>query len=89
MNEPNPKPDVRRRFFSDVEKEALGWFWHRYMKSKTPWLFLVFVLVAIELLSNLVFEGCWSCGGLAGIGSFNSVLERDPCDDFGEIIKAA
>ena len=48
MNEPNPKPDVRRRFFSDVEKEALGWFWHTYMKSKTPWLFFVFVLVAIQ-----------------------------------------
>ena len=41
-----------------------------------------------ELLSNLVFEGCWSCGDLVGFG-FNSVSEFDACDDFGEGVKAA
>ena len=41
-----------------------------------------------ELLSNLVFEGCWSCGNLAWFG-FNSVFEFDACDDFGEVVKAA
>jgi hypothetical protein len=41
-----------------------------------------------ELLSNLVFEGCWSCGDLVGFG-FNSVFEFDACDDFGEVVKAA
>jgi hypothetical protein len=40
------------------------------------------------LLSNLVFEGCWSCGDLVGFG-FNSVFEFDACDDFGEVVKAA
>ena len=42
----------------------------------------------VELLSNLVFEGCWSCGDLVGFG-FNSVFEFDACDDFGEVVKAA
>ena len=42
-----------------------------------------------ELLSNLVFEGCWLCGDLVLFGGFNSVFERDAVDDFGEGIKAA
>jgi len=43
----------------------------------------------IELLSNLVFEDFWSCGDLAVFSGFNSVFERDACDDFGQVIKAA
>jgi len=46
-------------------------------------------LAGQELLSNLVFEFCWSCGDLAGFGGFNTVFERDACDDFGEVVKAA
>ena len=42
-----------------------------------------------ELLSSLVFEGFGSCGDLAGFGSFNSVFERNACDDFSEVVKAA
>jgi hypothetical protein len=37
----------------------------------------------VELLSNLVFEACRSCGDLVGVCGFNSVFERDACDDFG------
>jgi type I restriction enzyme M protein len=37
----------------------------------------------LELLSNLVFEACRSCGDLVGVCGFNSVFERDACDDFG------
>ena len=44
---------------------------------------------AAELLSNLVFEGCWSCGDLVGVCGFDSVFERDACDDFREVVKAA
>jgi hypothetical protein len=33
-----------------------------------------------ELLSNLVFEGCWSCGDLVGVCGFDSVFERDACE---------
>nr|WP_245581551.1 DUF983 domain-containing protein [Octadecabacter arcticus] len=42
-----------------------------------------------ELLSNLVFEYCWSCGDLVGVCGFDSVFERDACDDFCEVVKAA
>ena len=42
-----------------------------------------------ELLSNLVFEGFRSCGDLVWVCGFNSVFERDACDDFGEVVKAA
>ena len=42
-----------------------------------------------ELLSNLVFEVCRSCGDLVGFCGFNSVFDRDACDDFGQLIKAA
>ena len=48
-----------------------------------------YALVVGELLSNLVFEGCWSCGDLALFGGFNSVFECDAGDDFGEVAKAA
>ena len=44
---------------------------------------------SIELLSNLVFEGFGSCGDLVWFGGFNSVFERDACDDFCEVVKAA
>ena len=55
------------------------------MHSKLMWLF---VMVASELLSNLVFEDCWSCGDLVRVGGFNSVFESNTGDDLGEIIKA-
>ena len=47
------------------------------------------IVTQVELLSNLVFESFWSCGDLAFWGSFNSVFERDACDDFGKVVKAA
>ena len=47
------------------------------------------VAPTLELLSNLVFEIFWSCGDLAFLVGFNSVFERDACDDFGEVVKAA
>ena len=46
-------------------------------------------LIRLELLSNLVFEDCWSCGDLVRVGGFNSVFESNAGDDLGEIIKAA
>jgi hypothetical protein len=38
-----------------------------------------------ELLSNLVFEYCWSCGDLVWICCFVSIFKRYACDDFGEV----
>ena len=46
-------------------------------------------VVAAELLSNLVFEDCWSCGDLALFGGLDAVFECDAGDDFGEVVKAA
>jgi hypothetical protein len=45
--------------------------------------------MTLALLSNLVFERCWSCGDPAKVCGLNSVFERDACGDFGEIVKAA
>ncbi len=45
--------------------------------------------IADELLSNLVFEACRSCGDLVWGCGFNSVFEPDAGDDFGEVVKAA
>jgi len=36
-----------------------------------------------------VIEVFGSCSDLAWFGGFNSVFERDACDDFGEVVKAA
>ena len=45
--------------------------------------------MSAELLSNLVFETCRSCGDLVWGCGFNSVFEPDAGDDFGEVVKAA
>jgi hypothetical protein len=50
---------------------------------------LAFMFNRAELLSSLVFEGCWSCGDPACLGGFDAVFERDACDDFREVVKAA
>ncbi len=42
-----------------------------------------------ELLSSLVFEDFGSCGDPACFGGFDPVFERDACNDFGEVVKAA
>ena len=60
-------------------KKTVRLFWPKVFRSARQ----------SELLSNLVFEGFWSCCDLVGFGGFNSVFECDACDDFGEIVKAA
>ncbi|MEP1933392.1 MAG: ABC transporter ATP-binding protein, partial [Roseibium sp.] len=53
MHEPDPKPRKWAKFFSEEELEAIGWFWRNYLKSKTPWLLLVFGIIAIQ---GLVYQ---------------------------------
>lgn len=48
-------------------------------------MLISFDLLPKELLSSLVFEACRSCGDLVGVCGFNSVFERNACDDFGEV----
>ena len=43
----------------------------------------------VELLSSLVFEALGSCGDLVWVCGFNSVFERDACDDFCKVVEAA
>jgi hypothetical protein len=52
-------------------------------------LFTKAVTWQVELLSNLVFKDCWSCSDLAIFCGFNFVFERDACDDFCKVNKAA
>jgi len=54
-----------------------------YMLTGSVDYMLRVVAAGLELLSNLVFEACRSCGDLVGVCGFNSVFERDACDDFG------
>ena len=60
---------------------------HPRMASRLKEIF--YSSASCELLSNLVFEGCWSCGDLGGFGGFDAVFECDAGDDFGEVVKAA
>jgi ATP-binding cassette subfamily B protein/subfamily B ATP-binding cassette protein MsbA len=41
------KPE-KRPMFSDRDRENIAWFWNRYLKSRTPWLFLVLGLIALQ-----------------------------------------
>ncbi len=50
---------------------------------------LATALAVFELLSSLVFEDFGSCGDPACFGGFDPVFERDACNDFGEVVKAA
>ena len=61
-------------------RKAVASYWRRIKSSE---------LAQSELLSNLVFEACRSCGDLVWGCGFNSVFEPDAGDDFGEVVKAA
>ena len=79
--------DLEARLFPQRKGDDLGaisqpdWaYLHRELRRKG---------VTLELLSNLVFEVCGSCGDLVWVCGFNSVFECDACDDFGEVVKSA
>ncbi len=38
----------RRPLFSEVDKENISWFFHTYLKSKTPWLGLVMCMILVQ-----------------------------------------
>ena len=50
---PFSKRADRRPLFSDQDKHNLRWFWDNYLKSKTPWLFLVLGMVMVQ---GLVYQ---------------------------------
>ena len=44
---------ARRPLFKPEDIDNLKWFWHGYLKQNTPWLLVVFVMVAIQ---GLVYQ---------------------------------
>ncbi|MCL3883899.1 ABC transporter ATP-binding protein [Marivita sp. GX14005] len=43
-----PEKPEKRPMFSEIDRGNIVWFWNRYLKSKTPWLFLVLGMIAIQ-----------------------------------------
>ena len=50
---PFSKRGDRRPLFSPQDRDNLRWFWHGYLKAKTPWLFLVLGMVMVQ---GLVYQ---------------------------------
>ncbi|WP_281968266.1 ABC transporter ATP-binding protein [Roseovarius nanhaiticus] len=44
------KDSKKRPMFSAQDKDNIKWFWHRYLKSKSPWLVVVLVMVSLQAL---------------------------------------
>jgi len=42
------KRKERKPMFNDQDKENIAWFWHTYLKKRTPWLGLVMVMILIQ-----------------------------------------
>ena len=47
------KDSDRSVLFTPKDKSNISWFWHSYLKQKTPWLFLVLGMVMIQ---GLVYQ---------------------------------
>ena len=49
---PRRRPDGQRRkkrpMFSPLDRANIAWFWHNYLKSKTPWLFVVLGMITVQ-----------------------------------------
>ncbi|MEP5729324.1 MAG: ABC transporter ATP-binding protein [Sulfitobacter sp.] len=50
---PFSKRGDRRPLFSEQDKSNLSWFWHSYLKAKTPWLVAVLGMVMVQ---GLVYQ---------------------------------
>lgn len=46
-------PKEKRPMFSEQDRSNISWFWHNYLKSKTPWLFVVLGMITIQ---GLVYQ---------------------------------
>ncbi len=47
MTEPKPKK-TRQPLYSAEDRDNLRWFWHNYLKSKSPWLLLVLLMILVQ-----------------------------------------
>ena len=39
---------LKRKIFSERDKSNLNWFWQNYMRARTKWLALVFLLIIFQ-----------------------------------------
>jgi ABC-type multidrug transport system fused ATPase/permease subunit len=46
-------PKEKRPMFSEQDRSNISWFWHNYLKSKTPWLIVVLGMITIQ---GLVYQ---------------------------------
>lgn len=46
-------PKSKPKFFDAEDKEAISWFWNRYLKSKFVWLLLILAMVVVQ---GLVYQ---------------------------------
>jgi ABC-type multidrug transport system fused ATPase/permease subunit len=51
-NSPKNAKD-KRPMFSEQDRENIRWFWHNYLKSKTPWLLVVLGMITVQ---GLVYQ---------------------------------
>lgn len=52
-SDPQKEPKEKRPMFSVQDRDNIRWFWDNYLKSKTPWLFLVLGMITIQ---GLVYQ---------------------------------
>jgi len=43
-----PKAPKRESLYTPADKANLGWLWNKYLKQKSPWLFLVLVMILVQ-----------------------------------------
>lgn len=45
---PEGKRKKRKPMFTDQDKNNIAWFWHTYLKERTPWLGLVMLMIIVQ-----------------------------------------
>ncbi len=45
---PDGQRPEKRPMFSPLDRSNIAWFWQEYLKSKTPWLFLVLGMITVQ-----------------------------------------
>ena len=48
VGESEGKRKKRQPMFSDQDKNNIAWFWHTYLKERTPWLGLVMLMIIVQ-----------------------------------------
>ena len=43
-----PGASEKRPMFTEIDRENIAWFWHTYLKEKSPWLILVLGMITVQ-----------------------------------------